>query len=332
MNKQSLISKLEHLAPAWFVLVMGWCGLTQTWLHARHLFGDLATGIGLVCFGVALIIFALLGLACVLRLQAHPHAVQADLAHPVRHAFMSTLPISMMLLSAIGSALFMGLSENLDLGLRTLWLSGSLLQLASTVWVLSKWLQPQDRGGLQWKSYTPVFFIPIVGNVLAPIGGINLGFEVWSTAQMGIGAVLWPVALTLLFVRFAQAGPLPAKMSPSLWITVVPPSIIGVDLLLLQAPAPVLWALWGVGLFFTLWCLTQSSTMWSQPFGLAHWSVSFPVAAFSIFCIDLSNTAQGQMLRIPATLMAALTSLIVIGLSLNTWQALRRGTLLIPEH
>jgi tellurite resistance protein len=227
--------------------------------------------------------------------------------------------------------LLVGLSDVMDVVLRTLWLCGAMLQLASTVWVLSRWMQPGEAGGLQWKSYTPVFFIPIVGNVLAPIGGVPLGFETWSTIQMGIGAALWPVALTLLFVRFAQAGPLPARMSMSLWITLVPPSIIGIDLMLLQAPLALSWALWGVALFFGLWCLTQWRTMLDQPFGLAQWSVSFPLAAFSIFCVDLSGVAHGQALRLPATLMVALTSLIIIGLSINTWHAMRRGLLLVPE-
>jgi tellurite resistance protein len=332
MNKSSLISKLAHLAPAWFVLVMGWSGLAQTWLHAHTIFGEIATGIGLVCFGMAGLIFALLSVACILRLHAHPQAVQADLTHPVRHAFMATLPISLMLLASIGAALFVGLSETMDLALRTLWLCGSILELASTVWVLSRWMRPAEEGGLQWKSFSPIFFIPVVGNVLAPIGGVPLGLTTWSTVQLGIGAALWPVLLTLLFVRFAQAGPLPARLTMSLWITLVPPSVIGIDLMLLQAPAIVPWALWGVALFFALWCLTQLRSMLDQAFNLAQWSVSFPLAALSIFTVDLSNTPRGLALHLPATLLVALTSFIVVGLSINTWQALRRGMLLAPEN
>jgi tellurite resistance protein len=332
MNKSSLISKLEHLAPAWFVLVMGWCGLTQTWLHGRIIFGDFATGIGLVCFGVSVLIFGVLCIACILRLRAHPDAVQADLMHPVRHAFMATLPISMMLISSIGAVLFAGLSANADLLLRTFWLSGSILELASTVWVLSRWMRPPEEGGLQWKSYTPIFFIPIVGNVLSPIGGVPLGLTTWSTIQLGIGVALWPVALCLLFVRFAQAGPLPTRLNMSLWITLVPPSIIGVDLMLLQAPAEISFALWGVALFFALWCLTQMKSMLSSSFGLPQWSVSFPLAAFSIFTVDLSATSHGTWLQIPATLLIAITSLVITSLSINTWHAMRQGLLLIPEN
>lgn len=332
MNKSSLISKLAHLAPAWFVLVMGWCGLAQTWLHARTIFGDIATGIGLVCFGVALLIFAGLSLACIVRLRVHPEAVEADLKHPVRHAFMATLPISMMLLATLGAVLLVGVHPALDLGLRTVWLAGSLLELASTVWVLSRWSRPSEEGGLQWKSFTPVFFMPVVGNVLAPIGGLPLGFETWSVVQMSMGIALWPVLLTLLFVRFGQAGPLPSRMTMSLWITLVPPSVIGLDLILLQAPPFIIWSLWGIALFFALFCLTHLRTMWDQPFGLPQWSVSFPLAAFTILTTDLANTPRGAMLHLPAMLLIALTTLIIVGLSINTWHAARRGLLLVPEH
>ena len=35
---------------------------------------------------------------------------------------------------------------------------------------------------------------------------------------------------------------------------------------------------------------------------------------------------------VPATLMLAITSLVILGLSLGTWRGLRHGSLLVPEH
>ena len=325
------IAALAHMGPAWFVLVMGWCGLAQAWLRATDVLGNLALGLSLAAGAVALLIFGILCIACLVRLKVHAAAVRADLKHPVRHAFMATLPISLMLLATLGASLFWNVSLWLDHILRATWLIGSLLELAATVWVLGRWLKPKEEGGLQWATFTPVLFIPVVGNVLAPLGGVTMGFAPWATAQLGIGLLLWPVLQTLLIVRLVQAGPLPARMSPALFITVVPPSILGLDMLQLHTPMPVVWALWGIGLFFLMWALTQVGVMRKQAFGMGHWGMSFPLAAFTALSLRLSSSPEGAWLQWPAIGLLAITSLVIVGLTLNTWRGLRSGTLLVAE-
>ena len=324
------IASLEYLAPAWFALVMGWCGLSQAWLRATDVFGDTALSLGLVAAIFAQLIFALLCLASIVRLSAHPNAVAADMRHPVRHAFMATLPVSILLLASLGINLFWGTSPALDTALRFVWCVGSVLEIAATAWVIGRWLNPSGSG-LQWATFTPVFFIPVVGNVLAPMGGVSIGLEAWATAQFGVGLLLWPVLLALLFVRVAQAGPLPARMAPTWFITLVPPSICGLSLLQMDAPLALVWPMWGIALFFFLLMLGQIRTILDQPFGLAHWGMSFPLASFTSLTLRMSHAPGGAWLHIPAILLLAVTSLLILGLSLNTWRGLRHGHLLVPE-
>lgn len=244
------VARLAHLAPSWFVVVMGWCGLAQAWLRAEGLLGEWALGAGLVAAAFALVVFGLLGLACIVRLQVHPDAVHADLLHPVRHAFMAALPISMLLLASLGVHLFGGTDATLDMMLIVVWLMGSVLQLWSTWWVLARWLRAKESRGLMWQHFTPVLFIPVVGNVLAPIGGVPLGLGAWATAQFGVGLFLWPVLVALLVVRMVEAGPLPARMAPTLFVSLAPPSLVGLSLLTLHAPNDAVWAVWGMGFVF----------------------------------------------------------------------------------
>lgn len=325
------VALLEYLAPAWFAMVMGWCGLSQAWLRATDVFGDTALGLGLVAAIFAQFIFVLLCLACIVRLQAHPNAVAADMRHPVRHAFMATLPISILLLASLGINLFWGTDRTLDTALTFLWCVGSILEIAATVWVISRWLKSAEQGGIQWVTFTPVFFIPVVGNVLAPLGGVSIGLEAWSTAQFGIGIFLWVVLQTLLFVRSAQAGPLPARMLPAWFITVVPPSIGGLSLLQLDAPITLVWMMWGIGAFFLSLALTQVAGIREQPFSMAHWGMSFPLAAFTSLTLRMAHAPGGSWLQLPGTLLLAGTSLLILGLTLSTWRGLRHGHLLVAE-
>ena len=45
--KARAIASLEHLTPTWFVLVLGWCGLSLAWLRATDILGEQALGLGL---------------------------------------------------------------------------------------------------------------------------------------------------------------------------------------------------------------------------------------------------------------------------------------------
>ncbi len=312
-------------------MVMGWCGLSQAWLRATDIFGDSALGLGLVAAIFALIIFLVLCLACVVRLQAHPNAVAADMRHPVRHAFMATLPISILLLASLGIQLFWGTDRTLDTALTFLWCVGSVLEIAATVWVVSRWLRAIENGGIQWATFTPIFFIPVVGNVLAPLGGVSIGLGAWATAQFGVGLFLWLVLQTLFFVRLAQAGPLPARLTPSLFITVVPPSIGGLSLLQLDVSSSAAWMMWGIAAFFLMLAFTQIFAIREQPFNMAHWGMSFPMAAFTSLTLRMTHVPSGAWLQLPATLLLAVTSLLILGLTLATWHGLRHGHLLVPD-
>jgi tellurite resistance protein len=171
----------------------------------------------------------------------------------------------------------------------------------------------------------------VVGNVLAPLGGVSVGLEAWATAQFGIGLFLWVVLQTLLFVRTAQAGPLPARMAATWFITAVPPSIGGLSLLQLDAPLTLVWMLWGIAAFFLTLALTQIGTIREQPFSMAQWGMSFPMAAFTSLTLRMGHAPGGAWLQLPGTLLLAVTSLLIVGLTLQTWRGLRHGHLLVAE-
>ena len=326
------VARLEFMLPVWFAMVMGWSGLAQAWLRSTPLLGDEALGIGLVAGAFALMVFVLLCAASLVRWWAHPLAVLADLRHPVRHAFMAALPISMLLLATLGVGLFWHASPWLDSLMILTWWVGSVLELAATVWVVGRWLKTKEEGGLQWPAVTPVMFIPVVGNVLAPLAGVHLGAGAWATAQMAVGLLLWPILVALLFVRMSQAGPLPPKMAPTLFVTLAPPSVLGLSLMQLGTSDLLVWGMWGVALFFFLLCCTQLEVLRTQPFGMPHWGMSFPLAAFSALSLRVSQLDNGAWLQLPATVLLALTSLVILGLTLGTWRGLRHGHLLVAEH
>ena len=322
---------LEHLSPVWFVPVMGWCGLAQAWLRASDLGEGLTTVLATLAGSVALGIFVVVSVLSLVRWSKYPSAVAIDIQHPVRHPFLATIPISIMLLASLGVAMFWNASESLDTGLRLVWAGGSLLEIAATVWVTARWLKTKEAGGPSWNAITPILFIPVVGNALAPIAGLSIGLEPWAMAQFGLGLFLWPVMQTLLVVRWVHVGPMPPRMVPALFIMVVPPSIVGLDLLLMGVALPWIWCMWGIGAFFLALALTQIPSLRSLPFGMPHWGMSFPIAAFTILTLRLAALSDCGWLVLPGYALLAVTSLLVLWLSFATLRGLLNGSLLAPE-
>ncbi len=325
-------SALKFLAPAWFSIVMGLCGLALAWRRAADLMGEMATGFAIVAGLLALAVFVLLVVASALRMAHHPEAWAEDRAHPVRHAFMAAMPVSLILLATVAVALLAPdrqAAPLLFVLVDAAWWLGSLVQLGVTLWTLARWWQGNKPGGLQWAVLTPALFIPVVGNVLVPLAGLPLGHAEWSAAQFGLGLMFWPVVLVLLMVRIATQGLWPDRLLPASLILVAPPAVIGLSALQFGAPLLVGWALWGAALFCLLWVAMLMRRIIAQPFSIAHWGLSFPLAAFTALTLRLAE--PGHLLAVLGPILLALTSLVIMGLALATLRGLRQGSLLAPE-
>ena len=328
---------LKFLMPGWFAIVMGLCGLSLAWYRAQGLMGEMAAVFSLLAGLLALVVAVVLLAASLTRWQRYPQALAEDLKHPVRHAFVAAIPVALLLLSAVGVA-HDGTSGDLNLAWQALWWAGSLTQLWATVWVLGRWLAHvalvpagANPGGL-WPSVTPVLLIPVVGNVVVPLAGLPLGHELWSMAQFGIGAFLWPIVIGLVLVRRLAHSPLPDRILPAWFITIAPPSVIGVVLMQMQAPLELTLGLWGVALFFLVWLLPVLRRIVTQPFSIAFWGLSFPLAALATLTLLIVEAMPGQgLLQTLGVLLLAASSIVIIWLCFATVRGLRDGTLLAPE-
>lgn len=317
-------ARLAFVGPAWFAIVMGLSGLALAWHRAVPLMGEAAGAVAWAVAALDAAVALLLAGAFALRAQRHPEAWAEDRRHPVRHPFVAALPISLLLLATVAVALW-----GPTAAARGAWWLGSLGQLGVTTWVMARWWRGAAAGGLQWPGVTPVLFIPVVGNVLAPLAGVPLGHEAWAAAQFGIGVLFWPVVLVLIGVRVAVQGPWPERLRPSVFIVIAPPAVVGLGLLQFGAPPLLAWACWGAALFGLLWAGTQLRAIAAQPFALPHWAMSFPLAALAALSLRLAT--PGTPFALLALALLALASLVIAALLLATVRGLRDGSLLAPE-
>jgi tellurite resistance protein len=303
---------------------MSLCGLALAWQRATPLLGDAAGAGALALAAAAGLAFVVLTVLSLWRWRRFAEAVAADLRHPVRHAFLALIPVSVILLASSGVALL-----GANGWLAALWWVGSLGQFGVTLWVLARWLDADRARQPGWPALTPALIVPVVGNVLAPLAGPALGAGAWSAAQFGVGLLLWPVLLALLIARIATHGLWPERLLPTTFITIAPPAVIGSSALQLGAPDALAWMCWGVALFFLLWSGHVARRMLAQPFSVAFWSLGFPLAAFAALSLRLTESHPAA--RTAAMIALALASLAVALLILATVKGLRQGALLQPE-
>ncbi|MCP5264702.1 MAG: C4-dicarboxylate ABC transporter [Burkholderiaceae bacterium] len=312
-------SGLATVGPQWFAPVMGWSGLALAWHRAGPVFGERAHDVGLVAAALAALVFIAVLAASVLRALRHPKALAQDVAHPVRHAFVAALPVSLLLLGTIGYAFRVA-----PQAASMVWALGLVLEGIVTVWVISRII----GHGIKWPAMTPILFIPVVGNVLVPLAGSGMGHTELSWAFLGIGVFFWPLLLALILARTATQ-PIPPRLVPSWFITIAPPAVVGIAAMNLGAGRGFGMAMLGVGLIFLATSLARMRQIRELPFGMPHWAASFPLAALSALALRLA--ADSPALRLPATALLALASVVIVFLSFSTLKGLRNGSLLEPE-
>jgi tellurite resistance protein len=210
-----------------------------------------------------------------------------------------------------------------------LWSIGVVLHLGFTLYVLSAWLHQTH---FEVTHINPAWFIPIVGNILVPIAGVQHASLEISWFFFSIGLVFWGILLTIIFYRMFFHQPLPAKLLPTLFILVAPPAVGFISWFQLVGEINAFGrVLYYVALFLTLMLLTQARRFIRLEFFLSWWAYSFPMAAMTIASFLMYEQLQLPFFKgLSVGLLGLLTVLISI-LIVKTIQAVRARAICIED-
>ncbi|NBC13379.1 MAG: C4-dicarboxylate ABC transporter [Gammaproteobacteria bacterium] len=314
-------SRLEHFPAAFFAMVMGLAGLTIGWEKAQSVLGQHFPFVPWLMGGVTLL-FA--GLAAVYAAKAvrYPAAVRAEVQHPVRIHFMPTMAISLLLLAIV----YLHTAPEAS---RWLWIAGSALQLGFTLFVFNAWMHHEH---FQVQHMNPAWFIPAVGNVLVPVAGVPLGYDLVSWFFFSVGILLWPVLLTIVFYRVLFHQALPERLVPTLFILVAPPAVGFIAYVRLTGGLDVFaQILYFSALFFTVVLATQATRFLRIRFYLSWWAYSFPLAAIAIASMLMAEqTGRIGFLYLGFGLLTMLSGIVVL-LLVQTARAVYERGICLPE-
>lgn len=315
-------SRLEHFPVAFFSMVMGMLGLTLAWQKAAYILALPAITSHILLIASATI-FAIIVSTYLLKIIRHSPAVIAEFNHPIKMSFFPAFSISIILMSIAT----LDVSTELS---RFLWVLGSTLQLIFTLNVLTRWIHHQH---FQIAHSTPAWFIPVVGNILVPIAGVEHGFYEVSWFFFSIGIIYWLILKTLIFNRIIFHEPLPEKLLPTLFILIAPPAVGFLSYMKLNHDVLDSFGriLYYTAAFLVLLLMTQFSRFFRIRFFMSWWAYSFPLAAFTIATqVMLVRTGTPGFATI-SYLMLGVVSLVVALLLYQTAKAIISGDLFKPD-
>lgn len=317
----SMHERIKFFPISFFAITMGMSGLSIAVQRAEKILGLIAGAGALLPWLTATLFVVLLGMYAT-KLVRFPDEVYKELQHPIKLSFFPAISISTVLLSIA----FMTVQPHLSYLLLVV---GAPLHLFFTLFVLSRWI---GQTSFEVQHSNPSWFIPVVGNILVPIAGVEFGLVEISWFFFSIGLVFWLVLMAIIFNRVIFHHPLPEKLFPTFFILIAPPAVGFIAYVKLTGSVDSFARiLFYFALFIVLLLIALSRTFYGIRFYLSWWAYSFPVAAIGIASMLMySKTGIPFFNTLSWAFMVALLLLITI-LTYKTIKAIMAGSICIED-
>lgn len=315
--------QLKYFPLALFASIMGIAGLTLSWLQAQRLGMIDGREIGVSLRLVASVLYGLLLIFYGIKLLRFPDQVLADTRHPVRLNFLAAIPIAMLLLATSWFGDWPELAQ-------LFWWAAAISLLCVTIYTMSSWIHHTHY---EVTHANPAWFIPVVGNAIAPIAGVQLAPHDLCWFFFSIGIVFWIVVMTIVMYRLFFHAPLPERMTPTLFILVAPPAVAFNSYVALTGDVDgFARVLYFTALFLTIVLTSNFLRFLRLPFFISGWAYSFPLAALTLATLEMAaHTRASFYVGLSWVLLIAL-SVIVTLLAIKTVKMALRGAICLPEN
>lgn len=322
MNVTTETNRLENFPISFFSVVMGLTGFTITLQKAQKLFG-IDQIYSKVSLYISVFIFILLFVFYLLKILFYLDKFKEEFSNPIRLNFFPTFSISLLLLSVAF------LEENIKIS-KVLWIIGTVSHLLLTITVISQWIQ-QTHFNLQ--HYNPSWFIPVVGNIIVPIAGVEHAQQEISWFFFSIGIVFWISLFTIFLYRIIFHHPLSQKLVPTLFILIAPPAVGFISYVKLTGRVDEFAKIiYYVALFLVILLLAQVRLFLNVKFYLSWWAYSFPMAAISIATFLIYTKLKFEAYKYLFGVLFTLLIFIIIVLSVATLINIFKKNICIEER
>lgn len=313
--------KIQFFPITSFAVVMGLTGLTIAFGKFYHLqwlpriFYDVSIFTVLVLFFAFTILYGL-------KLVWYQEEVKTDFKHRIRINFFSAISISLLLLSIAFYTYFPLLSI-------ALWWVGVILHSVFMFKTISFWIQHN----FEIHHFNPAWFIPVVGNILIPVSGVDFAPVIFSFFYFAVGFFFWIVLFTIFLYRAIFHAQLPEKFIPTFFILLAPPAVGFISYIRITSS----WDNFSVFLllmayFFVALLVTMYKSFTQLKFFMSWWAFTFPLAAITIASTLAYQITHSTFFMVAAwiLLFAAIAAISIV--AFYTVKHIRKGEICIKEE
>ncbi|MFT7879432.1 MAG: SLAC1 anion channel family protein [Sulfurimonas sp.] len=313
---------LEHFPVQLFAVIMGVSGLAIVFAKAYHLI-DMPYGIYMTLLVIDTVLFLGIFGTYMLKWMIYPEAVKKEFNHPIKSSFMAAISISFLLLSIA----YYDYAPTLSI---LLWYIGAPLQLIFTMIVIRYWIDNE----LKVVHSNPAWFIPIVGNVLVPVVGVEAAPIFVSLFFFAVGMFFWIVLFTIMLYRIVFHHPLAKKLIPTFFIFIAPPAVGLISYFRITNGSIDMFSLflYAVALFTLLLLLFMIRMFDTKEFFISWWAYTFPLAAMTIATLMMHMVFHSSVTYIGSVILITLTTLVVGFVTFKTVEACRAEKICISEE
>ena len=274
-------SRLKFFPIMMYAVVMGLSGLTITYQKAT-LWLNFPSIIGEVLMYITTIVFIVVSSVYIRKFSKYKTAVKSEFSHPVRINFFAAVSISMLMLSIIYKENFTFLSA-------IFWYLGTALHFYLTMHTISFWINQNQ----QLDHSNPAWFIPIVGNILVPIGGVGFADLGLLMYFFSVGMFFWIVLFAIILNRIIFHNQMSVKFMPTLFILIAPPAVGFIAYFKMFGVIDTFaLMLFNLALFFTILVAFMYKNFIKIKFFISWWAFVFPIAAMAISAMLMYNQSK----------------------------------------
>ncbi len=321
MNNSLTTRSLQHMPIQLFAIIMGLSGFAIMFAKAYHLLG-LPYYIYTTVLFVDTALFIIIFTAYMFKILLYTDEVKKEFKHPIKSSFSATISISFLLLSIA----FYDYAPTLSI---LLWYIGTPLQLLFTLYIMNYWIHNE----LKVVHSNPAWFIPIVGNVLVPVIGVEAAPIYLSLFFFAFGIFFWLVLFTITMNRIIFHHPLTKKLIPTFFILIAPPAVGFISYFRITNGSIDMFSmfLYFIALFTLLLLLFMMRMYDLKEFFISWWAYTFPLAAITIATLMLEMVFHNTLTYFASYALIVLTTVVVSFVTLKTIQACREQTICIEE-
>lgn len=303
-----------------FAVVMGLAGLAIAFEKAHHLLG-LPYFPFVTLLGISAILFINNIIVYGIKAIRFPEEVKTEFFHPIRMNFFPAVSISILLLS-VGAYSFAPIVAV------TLWFIGTALHTLLTLYIFSYWI----RNNFEITHSNPAWFIPIVGNVIIPIVGVDILGSEPMVFYFAIGIFFWLVLFTVVLYRIIFHHQLAVKFLPTLFILIAPPAVGFIAYLRITANYD-LFALFllDIGYFFTLLLFFMGRSFLRIKYFVSWWAFTFPLDAITIASTVAYQVTGYAFYRYTSYALLAIATTVIAVVAYQTLRHVRQREICIQE-